>query len=640
MSGFEIAGIVLGAFPVAISALQGYRRAAEMIDCWHEIRREHSKCSHEIQFHQLRYTCTVKRLLLPLVVDDDTIARLVADPRGEFWKAPFIADALEKRLQDSYTLYFETITEIRRTIDELNEELIRNMELFTDAQATANRVSSSRSSTPPPSESKPTSASRFRQRFKKPLELQNRFKKALKTGAESAQLRGQEFASRARFIMRETDRTRIFGELHLGNDRLEKLLQMNDHLSALQTARQKATANATASATALVDFWRHADRLYTTLSRSWGCSCVHSHCARLALEHRTNSEKEFRLLVSYGPAIPTAVTGSSGKWKLCSLKIKAQSAEKLQPVERVREALPPASIPSSDPQHRTAVPSKPALRGGNRSRPDQKQRAQGQLVPIITVTLALPNGRLPDIDNEGRIPDLCSRLSHLDTSSTESTGFLDATDTRYYVYPEQSMVPGTSGPVATLAQFLSQNPPARLSRKQRYNVALDIASSFVQLMATPWIDRSLNKGAIEFCQKAGGAQLGPPLVARRFEPQEKEEQEDLATQPGGINTAAINALGVLLLELCFGRPIERHAFRESLGGGVANANPEVAATFDLMAALQWQAEVIGEAGSDYSEAVEWCLRGCHMAASDTSSSWRKEMLQKVVIPLERCNSCF
>jgi hypothetical protein len=248
------------------------------------------------------------------------------------------------------------------------------------------------------------------------------------------------------------------------------------------------------------------------------------------------------------------------------------------------------------------------------------------------VTLALPDSGLPDHDSNKNIPDLCSRLAYFDASATESPGFLDATDTRYYVYPEQDMGPKASGCVATLAQILSQGKPARLSRKQRYNVALDLASSFVQLMSTPWITTSLNKEAIEFFQTTGGTQLGPPLVARRFEP----EEEDAAAQSTGINTAAINALGVLLLELCFGKPIEEHAFRESLGNG--GYNPNVAAAFDLMAALQWQTEVVGEAGSDYSDAVEWCLRGCHMSSSD--ASWRKEMMQKVITPLERCSSYF
>lgn len=48
---------------------------------------------------------------------------------------------------------------------------------------------------------------------------------------------------------------------------------------------------------------------------------------------------------------------------------------------------------------------------------------------------------------------------------------------------------------------------------------------------------------------SGTRQLSPPLVARRFEP----EEEDPRTRPTGLNTVAINALVVPLLELGFGK---------------------------------------------------------------------------------------
>ena len=38
MSGFEVAGVVLGAFPVAIAAIDGYRRVALKVQAWKEIR--------------------------------------------------------------------------------------------------------------------------------------------------------------------------------------------------------------------------------------------------------------------------------------------------------------------------------------------------------------------------------------------------------------------------------------------------------------------------------------------------------------------------------------------------------------------------------------------------------------------------
>jgi hypothetical protein len=123
MSGFEIAGVVFGAFPIAMSALQGYKQAFELLNFWKEIRREHRQCTDELRFNHTRYTYNLKQLLLPLVVDDDRISDLMAAPLGEAWKAPDVADAPKSRLQGSYDLYFDTISEMQHVMKDLNNEL-------------------------------------------------------------------------------------------------------------------------------------------------------------------------------------------------------------------------------------------------------------------------------------------------------------------------------------------------------------------------------------------------------------------------------------------------------------------------------------------------------------------------------------
>jgi len=256
--------------------------------------------------------------------------------------------------------------------------------------------------------------------------------------------------------------------------------------------------------------------------------------------------------------------------------------------------------------------------------------------PRITVTLAPPERtstlQLPE-ETDNPIPDLCVRLSRIKTPTSQRVGFLEGTETRYEVYPDVAS-PSEPEFFVTLAEILSQYKSTQFSRKQRYRVSLDLSSSFVQLQSTPWITTALRKSTIEFCHDARTAkptlQLGFPFVTRGFKPLSP------LTRSTGVDIGAINALGVILLELCFGEPIEDHPFRKELGGEEANA--EVTAAFDVMTALQWQKDVVGEAGPDYADAVEWCLRGFNMSASD--ASWRREMLLNVVAPLERCNSYF
>jgi len=106
------------------------------------------------------------------------------------------------------------------------------------------------------------------------------------------------------------------------------------------------------------------------------------------------------------------------------------------------------------------------------------------------------------------------------------------------------------------------------------------------------------------------------------------------TQPNRPDMNAIRTLGVVLIELCFGRPIEGHPLRMNHAEG---GDDRVVAALDLAAAVTWLSDVQGEAGSDYADAVAWCLTGCGTAA--TQKAWRQEMLRNVVVPLERCCQC-
>lgn len=136
MSGFEIAGLVLGAFPLAIEALDRYREVAKRCGFWYKIQLEHKKCKDNLTFYRLTYRQQLKLLLLPLVQDGNKVQRLLADPGGGDWKDPTVAGLLEERLNESYELYKEII----KAIDELMEKL--NLELALDRDVVQRNVHS------------------------------------------------------------------------------------------------------------------------------------------------------------------------------------------------------------------------------------------------------------------------------------------------------------------------------------------------------------------------------------------------------------------------------------------------------------------------------------------------------------------
>lgn len=130
MSGIEIAGLLLGAFPLLVSALENYRQSAEVLEDWWQIKKEYKRCKNEIKAQELAFENNLERFLLPLVVDDDEIATLIAEPGGERWKDPTLEDKLKDRLPKSYGLFLDTIYDIKSTVDGLKEELGVNREAF------------------------------------------------------------------------------------------------------------------------------------------------------------------------------------------------------------------------------------------------------------------------------------------------------------------------------------------------------------------------------------------------------------------------------------------------------------------------------------------------------------------------------
>jgi hypothetical protein len=123
MSGIEIAGLVLGAIPVLISALDAYREGAESARDWWRIERSYNKCRNDLNFHGVVFEGNVERFLLPMVVGDDELRVLMDDPAGSRWEDPELEHRLKERLPKSYNLFLNTIEEILQLIDSLKAEL-------------------------------------------------------------------------------------------------------------------------------------------------------------------------------------------------------------------------------------------------------------------------------------------------------------------------------------------------------------------------------------------------------------------------------------------------------------------------------------------------------------------------------------
>jgi hypothetical protein len=123
MSGIEIAGLILGAFPLLIQALKTYREGAEVLNDWWKIERTYKKTTRDLKYNQLLFEGNMERLLLPLVADDDELLALMADPAGKHWEDAGLELRLRQRLPKSYDLFLENIGEISGLVDSLKKEI-------------------------------------------------------------------------------------------------------------------------------------------------------------------------------------------------------------------------------------------------------------------------------------------------------------------------------------------------------------------------------------------------------------------------------------------------------------------------------------------------------------------------------------
>jgi hypothetical protein len=175
----------------------------------------------------------------------------------------------------------------------------------------------------------------------------------------------------------------------------------------------------------------------------------------------------------------------------------------------------------------------------------------------------------------------------------------------------------------SLGQLLRQNAGSHFSRADRYSIALVLASSHIDLQSSPWLDKNWTKDDIIFLKRDTNILLQEPYLVR-----DVPHNSSQASPPTPEDCSFVS-LGIALLELCFGTPIESHPSWHKYGlGTMAIPDP-----FLLHAlALEWRLRVGEEAGPEYAEAVDWCLE----FKRTSGGSWRRELDEKVIGGLECC----
>ncbi|KAI6372431.1 hypothetical protein MCOR25_003752 [Pyricularia grisea] len=117
----------------------------------------------------------------------------------------------------------------------------------------------------------------------------------------------------------------------------------------------------------------------------------------------------------------------------------------------------------------------------------------------------------------------------------------------------------------SLGQMLTSKPP---NFRVRCKIALVLASSFVQLVDSPWMTEphAFDKDSVLFLP----GKLDEPHIRRTFctMAEAKQDRNDCnKTSQPDVVSAPLSRLGITLLELCFGTTLQSQELRKSLPSG-------------------------------------------------------------------------
>jgi hypothetical protein len=113
MSGFEIAGIVLGTLPLVVTALEAY---SNFLRDWGKAPAELRSLNRQLSTERVRL-CNVCEQLISDVVSQRDIEPMLQDPFGPLWQAKETNDRIRRRLWDSYSLFEDTVKEVGEALE-------------------------------------------------------------------------------------------------------------------------------------------------------------------------------------------------------------------------------------------------------------------------------------------------------------------------------------------------------------------------------------------------------------------------------------------------------------------------------------------------------------------------------------------
>ncbi|KAF2012655.1 hypothetical protein BU24DRAFT_411993 [Aaosphaeria arxii CBS 175.79] len=582
MSGVEVAGLVLGALPLVIAAIESYNEGLDPIKSMMRWERQLPQLIRKLRNEHVHFAQTMRQLLEP-ITDEFELDEMLSEPSGRLWKDHDMAEKLRDKLQESFMAYQATINEI----ETIMKEIARKLDVDRDKKMNHNDLEAIVAANP---------------------QKNNKF----------------EFGKRVRFGMSKKGIKAKLDELHECNKELERFTDKSEKLESYRKVTKPSFANRIQRIQGL------AKNLHSSILSSWSCACRSNHETRLQLDQRGSlyakaATKQSTLTKTCFVVSFTTIGDDVHSWRRQEAQIDIEEEEQL-----------PKRVESI--QLRPKIGKTVSF--GAKAPPPYSANADS--------TTATAGQALKEVE------DLCASIHQLYKSSPCIGFSLNSKSRLRGVYPVQRTFPDRDEALReliTLDELLAHPPtvngrPMKLTRKERYSLAVTLASSALQLNATPWFpDQWSGKDIVFHRMSSRGPQIvdidhpyiASHLAAGAVHATNGNAHLHAIAKPsqGGGGTAfnkntVLLALAIALLELYFGVPSTSRNHGPSSTPNT-NSNPWALCAM----AYEWAETEQGDMSAAFSSAVAHCLR-CFSdpGASLQDVEFLQAAVEKIVLPLQ------
>ncbi|KFZ13510.1 hypothetical protein V502_06563 [Pseudogymnoascus sp. VKM F-4520 (FW-2644)] len=611
MSGFEIIGVVLGGLPLILKVATQYKEAFEPITRWRRFRLEFRTFINNVDIQKQLFESSVERLLDYADLSSEQKHSLLVTVDQDVWRQFSVQDALEQRTGGSCAVYLQLLNEIGEDFNKLQVMMSLKNGSVDWAEEGKDRWHYQRK------------------------RISHSFSKKGPALVESIGDKNRKFKD----LLETLDRKAV----------------------SKQTYQRKTVMNDTTWAQIFQCIRLQANSLHLALRNGWKCTCETPHLAALQLQERATGDWSSHFIMtlnktnSYQKALMSGLkvvaTVKQSKDVAPSMILRPQPAaaqegylNKLRADFDTRPKSPLVSKPSPSILGSAIKRSNKTVKGVvfestnrvitreySQIIPDQR----GKQISTTAVHVNLPQGNLKKTAHPSElteappkqqqpwthdgstldgsevyteIEDLCSALGALEPS-VPCLGYLCDDEHRHH---QLRLIRGGQPPsdrqdLITLEELLNHKQKFSLSRKQRFRLAVVLAASTLQLQTTPWLTEKLAKRDIYFEYLEGKVLADRPYIyqffpSTKYPPGTSLDAGAAHMKIGFATRISLINLGILLLELCFNRPIESIEYRNEF---FTDGKPNDCT--DYLTAMEWNSEVEDEAGLDFKNAIKCCL---------------------------------